>query len=466
MKHTFSGFYSLNNEEKNREIWNSNETLFIFDTNCLLNLYRCEDATRDDIFSVMNRVSDKIWLPFFVCLEYQKNRRDVITESIDNLNLIRDSLNEITTSVVASLSKGKVKKHLYNSLSDSIHILKDDIRPLIDNFITDHIEPRIESKKEIACKDVIRERIDAIVLGNCGAIPTSEWINSVNQLGIKRFENQIPPGFMDSKKTGRKFYFNLEFEEKYGDLYIWREIIEKSKADTIKNIIFICDDNKKDWWYEKKGITHGALEALQTEIYSEAGVSNFKLLNQATFLHDAQKYISNINIDSKSLKEVQEIYENGEFYTTIDEEYFDEERISSIRYEHDNEYDNLVPIYKTSFSDRYRTTDSEIERFYIETDYVNELLDRMFFRKEKLRSAYKKAKIIFENKSTMFNPILISYHAISEDLSAYIGILSNEIEKAQHNKGELIIKDIKLIDEIEKTLLKCKEITQLLLAVS
>jgi hypothetical protein len=310
VKKLFCGFYSLNDENIVKDIWNSNKTVFIFDTNCLLNLYRCEDKTRDDILSVMTRLSNKIWLPFFVCLEYQKNRRTVISESISSLNQISKSLDSVVTSITDSLSAGKVKKHLYNSLSDDIHSLQGEIKPLIEKFIQEHIEPRISSKTKIDKKDIIRDEIDKLVADRCGSPPSKEWISEINSKGDYRYSNEIPPGFLDAGKKGKKHYNGLEFEEKYGDLYIWMEIVEKCVEDEIENVIFICDDNKNDWWYEKKGITHGPLESLQTEIHAKSNVKNFKLLNQATFLRDAQKYLSDINIDLESLKEVQDISEN------------------------------------------------------------------------------------------------------------------------------------------------------------
>ena len=91
VKSTFSGFYSTSNDTL-QDIWNSGATLFVFDTNCLLNLYRCEDHTREDILNVMNELSDRIWIPFQVGLEYQRNRRTVIEESINSLKKIKEEL--------------------------------------------------------------------------------------------------------------------------------------------------------------------------------------------------------------------------------------------------------------------------------------------------------------------------------------------------------------------------------------
>ncbi|ORM69111.1 PIN-like domain-containing protein [Pantoea rwandensis] len=88
---------------------------------------------------------------------------------------------------------------------------------------------------------------------------------------------------------------------------MWKEIIEKSKSDDIKDVIFVCDDQKEDWYFELSGRKHGVLESLTTEICREANLKSFKLITQLTFLHEAKSYLNNINIRDSSLKEVEEL---------------------------------------------------------------------------------------------------------------------------------------------------------------
>lgn len=304
MKSTFFGFYSID-EESLRSIWKEESTLFVFDTNCLLNLYRCEDQTRDDILNVMEEISSRSWIPFQVGFEFQKNRRNVIEESINSLNKIQQELESIYKNNI--LSSCGIKKHLYNSLSDEIQELQNEIKKPIDDYINKKISPRISSKKSISDSDSIRNRIDKIIGDKVGSAPTQEKINNINEEGKKRYANKQPPGFMDDTKKETSFFSNVELQDKYGDLYLWKEIVEKSKAENIKNVIFICDDNKKDWWFIQSGKTHGVLESLKTEICNESNINNFKLISQLTFLHEAKSYLENINIRESSLKEVEEL---------------------------------------------------------------------------------------------------------------------------------------------------------------
>jgi len=68
MKELFKGFYTPS-EKDIKKSWSDEKTLFVFDTNVLLNLYRYTEATRDDFFQIIDSISEKIWLPYHVGLE-------------------------------------------------------------------------------------------------------------------------------------------------------------------------------------------------------------------------------------------------------------------------------------------------------------------------------------------------------------------------------------------------------------
>ncbi|HHH2880931.1 TPA: PIN domain-containing protein [Enterobacter hormaechei subsp. hormaechei] len=307
MRMMYSGFYSTA-EQTVAEIWSSDSTLFIFDTNCLLNLYRCEDHTREEILNVMRAIERRIWIPFQVGYEYQRNRHTVIQESITSLTKIQDGLQRIYSENL--LSPGGVKKHLYSALSDETSDLQLKLKETIEEFINNKITPRITSKKEISNHDSIRDEIDAIINNNVGELPTQERIDSINTEGNIRYDNKIPPGFKDAAKKTTSYYSGLTLQDKFGDLYIWKEIIERSKQEEVKNVIFVCDDTKEDWWFEHAGRTHGPLESLKTEICKEANIENFRLVSQSTFLHDATKYLRNVDVSAASLKEVEGLSQN------------------------------------------------------------------------------------------------------------------------------------------------------------
>ncbi|MEY1423828.1 PIN-like domain-containing protein [Morganella morganii] len=310
MKNIFSGFYSLDDSEM-ESIWNDDKTLFIFDTNCLLNLYRCEEKTQNDILSVMTVIADRVWIPFQVGLEYQRNRKKVIYESLSSLQEFEESLKKIPDSISNSFLNGKFKKNLYSPLSGELDKLKENIKESIDKYIDEKISIRIQHKENISKNDVVRKKVDEIIKDKVGEPFSQDDINEFNVEGKNRFENKIPPGYQDEKlKDEDTFIFSsITYKRKFGDLYLWKEIIKKGNDGTVDNIIFVCDDLKDDWWYELKGHRHGALQALNTEILSNSTINKFKMITQSTFLFESKKYIKDIDLEESSLSEVRQLQE-------------------------------------------------------------------------------------------------------------------------------------------------------------
>ena len=304
MKTKFPGYYSTP-EESLSEIWSSESTLFVFDTNCLLNLYRCEEQTREDILKVMETIANRIWIPFQVGLEFQKNRRVIINSSIESLENIKEALTNIYMQNM--LDHGKVKRALYNKLSDGISKLQDSLKKPIDSFIESEIDTRIKSKQTISSHDFIRDAIDKIIGVNIGDIPTQEAIDEIDKEGEQRYLKKIPPGFKDSTKKDITYHSGIAFQDKFGDLYLWKELITKAGDEHIKNVVLISDDTKDDWLFKYKNTTHGPLESLKTEICQQSKIENFKLINQFTFLNEAKKYLENVNVSDESLEEIENL---------------------------------------------------------------------------------------------------------------------------------------------------------------
>jgi hypothetical protein len=50
------------------------------DANVLLNLYRFQAGTRDELFGALEELGERLWIPHQVGLEFQRNRLNVIHE--------------------------------------------------------------------------------------------------------------------------------------------------------------------------------------------------------------------------------------------------------------------------------------------------------------------------------------------------------------------------------------------------
>ena len=89
-------------------------------------------------------------------------------------------------------------------------------------------------------------------------------MDALKKEGKIRYEQRVPPGYMDAdKKDGDEY-------KKFGDLIIWKDMITKAKSEK-KPVIFITDDDKEDWWRKHKGRKLGPRPELLDEFKRETG---------------------------------------------------------------------------------------------------------------------------------------------------------------------------------------------------
>ena len=316
MNNKFKSFYQLTDDELSK-IWSSEKTIFVFDTNVLLNLYQYSNETQENFFKTLVAIQDRVWIPFHVALEYQRRRLDVIR---NEKSIPRDMLKKITEIediIEKKFSFSNFKLKTRNPLLFSKEQkLQRDIVSLVNNFKKE-IEKVDKKQPCVRSIDVIRNKLDKILETKIGEEPDQSWLDKLYIEGQERYDKNIPPGYEDESKAKDKdnasFTFDgVLYERKFGDLIIWKQAIDYVKdKESIKNVIFITDDSKEDWWEiidsggEKK---IGARQELKNEIYKEGDVDDFKMYRTNDFLSDARKYF-NIEIDDKAIAEAKDLME-------------------------------------------------------------------------------------------------------------------------------------------------------------
>ncbi|EGV38539.1 PIN-like domain-containing protein [Neisseria weaveri] len=310
MKNEFIGFY-MPSEKELAAAWRSSKTKFIFDTNVLLKLYSYQPNTLNDFFSILTKLGDKIWIPHQVGLEFQNRRLDIKAkekQKFSDLEKQLDDLLKIENKINQLFLKGR-----FPELDSATTDLFNKIRPLIDEYkkVLNHCN---ESQPNIRAHDSIRAKIDDCFKGKVGSAFSKEELEEIYKEGEKRYENKIPPGFKDSTKNSGADYFykGIEYKRKFGDLILWKQIIEKAKDENIKNVIFITDDEKEDWWYiakENGDKAIGPLANITHEIIEKGHISLFHMYNTSAFFQAAKEFAS-VKVQDGSINEIKRIHEN------------------------------------------------------------------------------------------------------------------------------------------------------------
>jgi PIN like domain len=312
MKDLFIGYYRPMDEEF-EELWK--KCVFVLDTNVILNLYRYDEATRDDLLNTLRKVEDRLWIPHQVALEYQERRIQVIKEQEKKLENIQAALNKL---------KNDALDFFVNLPSIPHENLIKNLDEIFNNFI-EEIRPLTSKQLRSNEFDYIREQIDSIFRGKIGDPPNSQQeLEDIYKEGEARYKIKYPPGFKDeNKKQEQKeqkeqknqkeqkespyLYNMMVFKKEYGDLIIWKQLLKEVQAKEWKYVIFITHDKKEDWWRIEKGETIGPRPELVEETY-KAGASSFYMYTPDRFLQFAKKYLE-INVKDDSISQVKNLTE-------------------------------------------------------------------------------------------------------------------------------------------------------------
>ncbi len=286
MKDKFPGHFST--PQSKEDLWQN--CIFVFDTNILLNLYRYSDETRTLFIKTLEGLRDRIWIPYRVAAEYLENRLDVIYEQQEEYEKAITDIKKL---------KGKLensRQHPFVTSSTMKAVGKS-----LDNAISE-LEKNKETHNKRIHDDEIKEFISEIFNERVGDSPVSEDLEKIISEGIERYKQKIPPGYSDIKKQGAEESLTARCRP-YGDLIIWKGLLEKAKQDNLPTI-FVTDDGKEDWWLRFKGKTLGPRPELIEE-FRNTVAQDFYMYLPERFLSMAAEAISE-NPSKEILDEIRD----------------------------------------------------------------------------------------------------------------------------------------------------------------
>lgn len=265
----------------------NNCDLIIIDTSVLLNLYDFSYQTLLDVLSILEIRKDKIWLPNQVLKEFKKNeykkekvfghylaiRTDLNTQCENFKKKFKNSLKIYRRKRFPAL------QNLEKQLDINIANLLGEIKNYKKITLSEEQEYKRFHEEEGVSK-FIETLVQAQNIGNPYSI---EELLKIYVEGEKRYKYKLPPGYMDDKIHNEK---GKEAPEKFGDLLVWKQILDKVKNNTL-NILFISNDKKEDW------INNNTLrEELLLEFKQHSPNSSLEYLTLENFLEEVDDMLS------------------------------------------------------------------------------------------------------------------------------------------------------------------------------
>lgn len=279
MKSKFSSYYRPT-DEWFAELWAT--CFFVVDANVLLNLYRYSPKASKRLLSILGDVRDRIWIPYQAALEYHERRLHVISAETKTYSDTIKQCRSLRESLTSSQRHPFANDALVSTVMDLLGKLEDDL------------DKKRNQRDKLLSRDPLQEQISLLFSDKVGDPLSDEASAELVLEGERRYEEKIPPGYKDADKDDRR---------KYGDLQVWFQIIDWAKK-VQKNIVFITDDAKEDWWLMHDDNIVGPRPELLQEITEKASVM-FYMYRTAQFTEHAQKHL-NQQIDPETIDEIRD----------------------------------------------------------------------------------------------------------------------------------------------------------------
>ncbi|MGJ8597572.1 PIN-like domain-containing protein [Sulfitobacter sp.] len=258
MRSQFS-FHFKKSDADVKKIWD--EPIFAFDANILLHLYRYSPDTRSELIELIDKISQHLWLPEQAAYEYLKNRPTVISEQIGNLEIARKEVCDSKSKLTDQLKNKNTRSYPYYSEAAKDKY-EDGTRALLDE-----LDKSLLEISGLYNDDPTKEKIADWFEGRTGQSFTATEFDQHCEDGEVRYLEKTPPGYADAEDKRKKDTL-AEKRSRYGDWLIWRQLMDHAKAEK-RDVIFVTDDAKEDWWQKKGEKGDGEIITPRPELIEE-----------------------------------------------------------------------------------------------------------------------------------------------------------------------------------------------------
>ncbi len=295
MKQYFRGYIPYEKNEQER-LWKN--ALVVIDTNIILNFYRYSSDTRNEIWKILDHMSERLWIPYQVGMEYFKNKENVIKSVEDSLEHIETVIEKQFSGFVDKLQQVDKKDiNCREKIIQEINRAQEAIRELI--------KEEQKGQEHFSKQDIVLDKMITFFDGKCGEPANEETLQVIKKEAKRREENKIPPGFCDQNK-----------DENFGDYYIFYDMMEKAKHEQ-KDIIFVTNDEKPDWYRIRDGKKQGGRPELLDEFYKTTNQLLY-ICNTKTFVKEYNQHYQGNDVSDKAIEEIGDISKREE----VDEKSF------------------------------------------------------------------------------------------------------------------------------------------------
>ena len=221
-------------QEQIKALLNNSECAIFIDTNIISQLYRLNDAARQDFYKWIDYCGERFHVPVWVIHEYSnkvysQKTKDYLLE-LDKIKVQSKEFDRISDFVKGYVGDSLLQGSIYQGKIEELKKDVDSINSLLSR-ISNTINSNLEEHQRVVHEEI--ERVLSKKALNSDIYSIAESLDGPCR---QRYENLLPPGYKDSSKE----------ENLMGDLIIWCEILQFCKEQNVRKAILITRDQKLD----------------------------------------------------------------------------------------------------------------------------------------------------------------------------------------------------------------------------
>jgi hypothetical protein len=301
----FAGFFRYT-EEEFKELWEN--AIFVVDTNVLLNFYKytTKDTTKS-LFNILKKLKEagRLFIPYQVALEYFFNYEE-------NMNKQREGLDLLVTKLMNLKEKAE---QIFREVSNNYpYIINDNFKFVIDDLeqLNQKLQEQLDKElKSLPDVEEIHKNIMELLKDIIGKPYDQKRIDEIEKEGKVRYQHKVPPGWEDKddrQKQNFRTYGGIRYQQLYGDLIVWKQMIDKAEKEK-KPIIFITEEKKEDWWEKEGGKIKRPQPHLIQEFLEQTKGQKFYMYRIDSFVKYAKDYLD-ANVSEEDVENITTQVEN------------------------------------------------------------------------------------------------------------------------------------------------------------
>ncbi|WP_158716835.1 PIN-like domain-containing protein [Streptomyces rimosus] len=291
--------------------------LIVLDTNALLSLYEYTSASREEVLVTLERVSERLWMPYQVGLEFVRGRHTVLKSRDRVLNDAKKSVNSKLEAALSAVldAKKTVQSQLekFARAPEEIAALDElinqqSVKELLAPYRCALTTPLADLKADhdltsagIAASDPILDKVAGLYGSRVGEEPGDRVVRKrLEEATEFRFPNEIPPGFADAgKETPLKGA---------GDFLLWEELVEEAGRlpEGSRRVLLVSNDAKRDWYDVRQ---NRPWPALFNELKRRAG-ADLRIETPPDFYDGIGKFLLHTALAAGTYEEIRRVSES------------------------------------------------------------------------------------------------------------------------------------------------------------